>query len=82
LPGIIAGTILTFATLLQELSTTILLYSARTQTLPIQIYNTVAEGNFGIASALSVLLIVTVFIMVYLMNIFLGDSGSSSFKLG
>ena len=82
LPGIIAGTILTFATLLQELSTTILLYSARTQTLPIQIYNTVAEGDFGIASALSVLLIVTVFIMVYLMNIFLGDSGSSSFKLG
>jgi len=82
LPGIIAGAILTFATLLQELSTTILLYSARTQTLPIQIYNTVAEGNFGIASALSVLLIVTVFIMVYLMNIFLGDSGSSSFKLG
>ena len=82
LPGIIAGTILTFATLLQELSTTILLYSAHTQTLPIQIYNTVAEGNFGIASALSVLLIVTVFIMVYLMNIFLGDSGSSSFKLG
>ncbi len=82
LPGIIAGAILTFATLLQELSTTILLYSARTQTLPIQIYNTVAEGDFGIASALSVLLIVTVFIMVYLMNIFLGDSGSSSFKLG
>lgn len=82
LPGIMAGAILTFATLLQELSTTILLYSARTQTLPIQIYNTVAEGDFGIASALSVLLIVTVFIMVYLMNIFLGDSGSSSFKLG
>ena len=82
LPGIIAGAILTFATLLQELSTTILLYSARTQTLPVQIYNTVAEGDFGIASALSVLLIVTVFIVVYLMNVFLGDSGSSSFKLG
>lgn len=82
LPGIMAGAILTFATLLQELSTTILLYSARTQTLPIQIYNSVAEGDFGIASALSVLLIVTVFIVVYLMNVFLGDSGSSSFKLG
>jgi len=82
LPGIISGTILTFATLLQELATTILLYSARTVTLPIQIYNTVAEGNFGIASSLSVLLMVTVFIMVYLMNIFFGDSSSSSFKLG
>lgn len=82
LPGIIAGSILTFATLLQELSTTILLYSARTVTLPIQIYNNVAEGDFGIASSLSVLLMVTVFIMVYLMNTFMGDAGSSSLKLG
>ena len=82
LPGIISGTILTFATLLQELATTILLYSARTVTLPIQIYNTVAEGNFGIASSLSVLLMLTVFIMVYLMNLFFGDASSSSLKLG
>lgn len=82
LPGIISGAILTFATLLQELSTTILLYSARTVTMPVQIYNTVAEGNFGIASSLSVLLMATVFIMVYLMNIFFGESGSSSFKIG
>jgi len=82
LPGIIAGTILTFSTLLQELSTTILLYSARTKTMPIQIYNAVADGNFGIASSLSVLLLVTVFIVVYLMNLFLGETASSSFKLG
>ncbi len=82
LPGIIAGSILTFATLLQELSTTILLYSARTVTLPIQIYNNVAEGDFGIASSLSVLLMVTVFVMVFLMNTFIGDAGSSGLKLG
>ncbi|GAB4112675.1 MAG: iron ABC transporter permease [Candidatus Caldatribacteriota bacterium] len=82
LPGIISGTILTLATLLQELSTTILLYSAKTVTLPIQIYNEVAEGNFGIASSLSVLLLVSVFIMVLLMNIFFGEAGSSSLKLG
>lgn len=82
LPGIIAGSILTFATLLQELSTSILLYSAKTQTLPIQIYNAVADGNFGVASSLSVLLLVTVFIAVYLMNLFVGESASSGFKLG
>ena len=81
LPGIIAGSILTFATLLQELSTSILLYSAKTQTLPIQIYNAVADGDFGVASSLSVLLLVTVFIAVYLMNFFVGKSASSSFKL-
>lgn len=82
LPGIIAGTILTFSTLLQELSTTILLYSSKTQTLPIQIYNAVADGKFGEASALSVLLMLTVFIFVYLMNIFVGESSSSGLKLG
>ena len=82
LPGIISGTILTFATLLQELSTTILLYSARTRTLPIQIWGAVADGKFGEASALSTLLIVMVFVVVYGMNRFLGKSISSSFKVG
>jgi len=82
LPGIISGTILTFATLLQELSTTILLYSARTRTLPILIWGAVADGKFGEASALSTLLIAMVFIVVYVMNRFLGKSISSSFKVG
>ena len=53
LPGIISGSILTFSTLLQELSTTILLYGARTRTVPIQIYGAVADGKMGEASALS-----------------------------
>ncbi|MDD3781691.1 MAG: iron ABC transporter permease [Limnochordia bacterium] len=82
LPGIISGTILTFATLLQELSTTILLYSARTRTLPILIWGAVADGKFGEASALSTLLITMVFIVVYVMNRFLGKSITSSFKVG
>ncbi len=82
LPGIVSGTILTFATLLQELSTTILLYSGKTRTLPIQIYGAVADGKFGEASALSTLLIVMVFLVVYGMNRFLGKSISASFKLG
>ncbi len=82
LPGIISGTILTFATLLQELSTTILLYSSGTRTLPIQIWGAVADGKFGEASALSTLLVVMVFVVVYGMNRFLGHSISSSFKTG
>ncbi len=82
LPGILAGTILTFATLLQELSTTILLYGVRTRTVPIQIYGAVVDGKLGEASAMSVMLLVTVFIVVYAMNKFLGRSISSSFKLG
>ncbi len=82
LPGIISGTIITFTTLLQELSTTILLYSAKTRTLPILVYTAVSDDKFGEASALSVLLLVVVFIVVYLMNKFLGKSIASSFKLG
>lgn len=82
LPGILSGTILTFATLLQELSTTILLYSSNTRTLPIQIWGAVADGKFGEASAMSTLLIAMVFVVVYGMNRFLGQSISSSFKVG
>lgn len=80
--GIIAGTILTFATLLQELSTTILLYSARTRTVPVRIFSAVQDGYFGQGAALSVMLLLTVFLVVYAMNRMLGRSISSSFKLG
>ncbi len=82
LSGIIAGTILTFATLLQELSTTILLYSARTRTVPVRIFSAVQDGYFGQGAALSVMLLATVFVVVYAMNRMLGRSISSSFKLG
>ena len=82
LSGIIAGTILTFATLLQELSTTILLYSAKTRTVPIRIFSAVQDGYFGQGAALSVMLLVTVFVVVYAMNRMLGRSISASFKLG
>jgi iron(III) transport system permease protein len=82
LSGIIAGTILTFATLLQELSTTILLYSAHTRTVPIRIFSAVQDGYFGQGAALSVMLLMTVFAVVYAMNRMLGRSISSSFKIG
>lgn len=82
MPAIISGSILTLTTLLQELSTTILLYSSRTRTVPIQIYGAVADGKLGEASALSVILLVVVFGIVYLMNHKQGKSIASSFKMG
>jgi len=82
MPAIISGSILTLTTLLQELSTTILLYSSRTRTVPVQIYGAVADGKLGEASALSVVLLVVVFIIVYLMNHKQGKSIASSFKMG
>lgn len=82
LPSIISGSILTLTTLLQELSTTILLYSSKTRTVPIQIYGAVADGKLGEASALSVVLLVVVFGIIYLMNKTRGLSISASFKMG
>ncbi len=82
LPSIISGSILTLTTLLQELSTTILLYSSKTRTVPIQIYGAVADGKLGEASALSVVLLVVVFSIIYGMNKSRGKSIVSSFKLG
>ena len=82
LPAIISGSILTLTTLLQELSTTILLYSGNTRTVPIQIYGAVQDGKLGQASALSVVLLVVVFIIVYAMNHRKGKGDfSSSFKM-
>ncbi len=81
LPGIISGSILTFSTLLQELSTTILLYGSNTRTVPIQIYGSVADGKLGEASALSVILLVVVFIIVYATNKSKGRSLSAGLKM-
>jgi iron(III) transport system permease protein len=81
LPGIISGSILTFSTLLQELSTTILLYGARTRTVPIQIYGAVADGKMGEASALSVILLIVVFAIVYTTNKSKGRDLSAGLKM-
>lgn len=82
LPAIISGSILTLTTLLQELSTTILLYSGKTRTVPIQIYGAVSDGKLGEASALSVVLLVVVFIIVFTMNKLQGNKFASAFKMG
>ncbi len=81
LPAIVSGSIMTLTTLLQELSTTILLYSGRTRTVPIQIYGAVQDGKLGEASALSVVLLVVVFAIIYGMNRRKSGDISSSLKM-
>jgi len=68
LPGIISGSLLTFITLLQEISTTILLYSSHTRTVPIKIYNAVVDGKMGQSTALSVVLMTIVLVLVIISN--------------
>lgn len=58
--GIISGAILSWITLIQELSSTLMLYSAKTATLSVSLFNQVNRGAYGVASALSMMLIVMV----------------------
>lgn len=55
--GIMSGAILSWVTIITELSTGIILYNTSTITLTIAIYTYVTRGNYGIASALSTILL-------------------------
>ena len=65
LPGIIAGAMMSFITAINELSSTLLLYTAQTTTMPVKVYNAVLDGEFGIAAALSTLLLISSGLCVY-----------------
>ncbi|MEG2329850.1 ABC transporter permease [Anaerorhabdus sp.] len=68
--GIISGAILSWVTLISELSTAIILYTTKTKTLTISIYTEVLRGNYGIAAALStVLTVLTVISLLAFMKI-------------
>ncbi|MDF0480351.1 iron ABC transporter permease [Vagococcus sp. PNs007] len=54
--GIVSGAILSWITMISELSTSILLYNVNTKTMPVAIYTEVIRGNYGIAAALSTIL--------------------------
>lgn len=66
LPGVISGAILSWVTIISELSTSILLYTARTKTMTVAIYSEVIRGNYGTAAALSTILSVVTIISLLL----------------
>ena len=65
LPGIIAGAMMSFITAINELSSTLLLYTAQTTTMPVKVYIAVLDGEFGIAAALSTILLASSGVCVY-----------------
>lgn len=68
--GIISGAILSWITMITELSTAIILYAGKTQTLTVAIYTQVLRGNFGIAAALSTILsVLTIISLLVFMKI-------------
>ncbi|MGH6944651.1 MAG: ABC transporter permease, partial [Geminicoccaceae bacterium] len=65
LPGIVAGALLSFITAINELSSTLVLYVGRTMTMPVRIYLSVLDGDFGTAAALSTILLAATGLAVF-----------------
>lgn len=57
--GIMSGAILSWVTIITELSTAIILYNLHTITLTLAVYTYVSRGNYGIAAAYATILTVT-----------------------
>ncbi|SCX05950.1 iron ABC transporter permease [Candidatus Aquiluna sp. UB-MaderosW2red] len=69
-PGILAGAVLSWVTIITELSTTLFLYTTSTQTLSLGIYVEVVRGQFGTSAALAtVLLGLTMLSIILLMRL-------------
>ena len=66
--GVLSGAILSWVTLISELSTAILLYTGKTQTLTVAIYTQIVRGNYGIASAMATVLTVMTLLSVLIFN--------------
>lgn len=77
-PGVLSGAILSWMTIISELSASVLLYVNKTQTMTIAIYTEVVRANYGTAAALSVMLTLTTVIVLLL---FFKISGSREISL-
>lgn len=66
LPGVMAGAIMSWITLISELSSSIILYTSHTKTLTVAIYAEVIRSNFGNAAAYSTVLTLTSIISLLL----------------
>lgn len=56
LPGVLSGAIMSWITLISELSSSVILYTSKTMTLTVAIYSEVIRSNFGNAAAYSTIL--------------------------
>ena len=59
LPGVLAGAIMSWVTVISELSSSVILYTSRTMTLTVAIYTEVIRSSFGNAAAYSTVLTFT-----------------------
>lgn len=73
MPGVLSGAILSWITLINELSSSVMLYTANTRTMSVAIYNEVIRASYGTAAALATILTATTIVSLL---IFFKVSGS------
>ncbi len=73
MPGVLSGAILSWITLINELSSSVMLYTAKTRTMSVAIYNEVIRASYGTAAALATILTATTVISLL---VFFKVSGS------
>lgn len=76
-PGVVAGALMSFITAINELSSSLILYVGRTMTMPVRIYLSVLDGEFGPAAALATILLLTSGLAVYVIFRVSGRSESA-----
>ena len=76
-PGIFSGATLSWITTINELSSSIILYTGRTATISVAIYTEVIRASFGTAAALASILTLTTVISILIFNKISGSQGVS-----
>lgn len=69
MPGIISGAILSWISTINELSSSIMLYTGKTATISVAIYTEVVRASFGTAAALASILTVATILSFVIFNI-------------
>ena len=81
-PGIVASGLITFTTLIGELSTTMILYSAQWKTATVAIYEYLLEDLMGPACAIGTIITLVVLVGITIANKLLGEKVSGMFRAG
>lgn len=81
-PGVIASGLITFTTLVGELSTTMILYSAQWKTATVAIYEYLLEDLMGPACAIGTIITLVVLFGIMVANKLLGEKIAGMFRAG
>jgi len=66
--GILPGALLSWVACITELSATLMCYAPKSKTMAISIYTEICKGNFGVASAMSTILLVSAILVLGLLS--------------